>query len=171
MFTSFLMEVSMTLVRDRLPEPQGYFENQGLVLLGRGAWRTTRCAFHGGSDSMRVNLRSGGFCCMAGCGARGGDVLAYHMAAHGLGFVKAAKDLGAWEDDPADALQKPRRRPCGLPAREALLLLREEAMLVAVAAGNLAHGVALGEEDRARLATCAALIQRIADEVGVDGVR
>ena len=90
----------MTLLRDRLPEPQGYFEGQGLVLVGRGPWRTTGCAFHGGSDSMRVNLRSGGFCCMAGCGARGGDVLAYHMAAHGLGFVEAAQDLGAWENEP-----------------------------------------------------------------------
>jgi hypothetical protein len=49
--------------------------------------------------------------------------------------------------------------------------LREDAMLVAVAAGNLAHGIALGEEDRARLSLCAARIQRIADEVGVDGSR
>jgi hypothetical protein len=165
------MEAAMPLVRDRLPEPLGYYEHEGLALLGRGAWRTTRCAFHGGSDSMRVNVQSGGFCCMAGCGARGGDVLAYHMAAHGLGFVEAAKDLGAWEDDPSEPLQQQRRRPCGLPAREALALLCEDAMLVAVAAGNLAHGVALGEEDRARLAQCAARIQRIADEVGVDGAR
>jgi hypothetical protein len=111
----------MTLLRERLPEPQGYFESQDLELVGRGAWRTTRCAFHGGSDSMRVNLRSGGFCCMAGCGARGGDVLAYHMAAHGLGFVEAAKELGAWQDDPASAhAGTQRRRPFGLPAREAL---------------------------------------------------
>lgn len=162
----------MTLLRERLPEPQEYFASQGLELVGRGAWRTTRCAFHGGSDSMRVNLRSGGFCCMAGCGARGGDVLAYHMAAQGLGFVEAARALGAWHDDPASAQQGPqRRRPCGLPAREALALLRDDALVVAVAAGNLARGLVLTEADRQRLLEGAARIQRIADQVGVDGMR
>lgn len=162
----------MTLLRERLPEPQEYFASQGLALVGRGAWRTTRCAFHGGSDSMRVNLRSGGFCCMAGCGARGGDVLAYHMAAQGLSFVEAARALVAWQDDPASAQQGPqRRRPCGLPAREALALLRDDALVVAVAAGNLALGLVLTAADRQRLLDGAARIQRIADQVGVDGMR
>ena len=161
----------MTLMRDRLPEPQDYYEGQGLALVGRGAWRTTRCTFHGGSDSMRVNLRSGAFCCMAGCGARGGDVLAYHMAVHGLGFVEAAKDLGAWEKECSPSPLAQRQRPCALPAREALALLREDAMVVAVAAGNLARGVALSEADRERLFAAAAGVQRIADEVGVDGSR
>lgn len=162
----------MTLLRERLPEPQEYFASQGLELVGRGAWRTTRCAFHGGSDSMRVNLRSGGFCCMAGCGARGGDVLAYHMAAQGLGFVEAARALGAWQDDQASAHQAAqRRRPCGLPARVALALLRDDALVVAVAAGNLAQGLVLTEADRQRLLEVAARIQRIADQVGLDGMR
>ena len=85
---------------DRLPDPASYFESQGLKLTGpRSAkWKTTECAFHGGSDSMRVNVHSGGWVCMA-CGAKGGDVLAYQMAAHGLEFVDAAKALGAWVDD------------------------------------------------------------------------
>ena len=157
----------MTFRRERLPEPQGYYEGQGLVLVGKGPWRTTRCVFHGGSDSMRVNLKSGGFCCMAGCGARGGDVLAYHMAAQGLDFVAAAKALGAWQDEPAGSTQGPRRRPCALPAREALALLREDALVVAVAAANAAHGTPLSEADRQRLLACVARIQRIADEVGV----
>jgi len=30
------------------------------------------------------------------CGARGGDVLAFHMHKHGLHFVDACKQLGAW---------------------------------------------------------------------------
>ena len=41
--------------RDALPNAQGYFEQRGWVLEGRGTWRTTRCDFHGGSDSMRIN--------------------------------------------------------------------------------------------------------------------
>ncbi|WP_038214926.1 hypothetical protein [Xenophilus azovorans] len=166
----------MPLIHDRLPQPQAYYEAQDLVLLGKGAWRTTRCAFHGGSDSMRVNIRSGGFCCMAGCGARGGDVLAYHMAAHGLGFVEAAKDLGAWDpEDPAEAGQRSGHRlpyrPLGLPARDALALLREDAMVVAVAAGNLASGHPLTEADRRRLQKGAARIQRLADDLGIEAWR
>jgi hypothetical protein len=51
----------MTFIRDNLPDAASYFEGQGLTLTGpRSAkWRTTRCEFHGGSDSMRVNIASG----------------------------------------------------------------------------------------------------------------
>ena len=65
----------MSFNRDALPEPIGYFEGMGLNLRGPGKWKTTRCEFHGGSDSMRVNTSSGAWVCMA-CGAKGGDVLA-----------------------------------------------------------------------------------------------
>ena len=150
----------MTFARDRLPEPAGYYEGEGLVLTGRGRWRTTRCAFHGGSDSMRVNVETGSFCCMAACGARGGDVLAYHMAAHGVGFVEAARALGAWDNDGRPDV---RRLPAGLPARDALELLRTDAMLVAVAAGNVAQGVALSDEDRRQLMAAAARVLCIAE--------
>ena len=70
----------MSYDRTRLPDPVGYYESQGLTLKGsRSAkWRTTRCEFHGGSDSMRVNVTNGAFKCMA-CNVGGGDVLAYHM--------------------------------------------------------------------------------------------
>lgn len=87
-------------LKHQLPDPHGYYADiAGLPLTGKGKWRTTRCDNHGGSDSMRVNFQTGAFVCMAGCGARGGDVLAYHMAAHGLGFVEAARELGAYVDD------------------------------------------------------------------------
>lgn len=79
-----------------LPEPLAYYESIGLVLKGKGDWRTTACGLHGGSDSMRINVKRGGFICMAGCVARAGDVLAYEMARTGVGFVEAAKALGAW---------------------------------------------------------------------------
>jgi hypothetical protein len=152
----------MTFVKDRLPDPAIYFESEGLVLTGRGKWRTTRCDFHEGSDSMRVNTESGSWVCMAGCGARGGDVLAYYMAKHGAGFVEAAKALGAWEDD---GKHQQRRRPTTFPPRDALYLLRQDAMLAAVAAGNLANGVRLTAEDRDSLARAARRITLIASEV------
>jgi hypothetical protein len=144
---------------NRLPDAASYFEGQDLRLSARGKWRTTECRFHGGSDSMRINMATGGWCCMA-CDAKGGDVLAYHMQAHGLEFVEAARQLGAWIDDGKSA---PRQSPAPLPPRAALQVLSFEATLTAVAAGNVAHGVKLTEQDRFRLMTAAGRINRIAE--------
>ena len=151
----------MSFDRTRLPDPAGYYEAQGLRLTGpRSAkWRTTTCAFHGGSDSMRVNLHTGGFCCM-NCGARGGDVLAYEMAVSGLEFVEAARRLGAWVDD--DRAPPPPARPAPLSPRAALEVLAFESLLVAVAADTLARGGSLSLVDAERVKTCASRINRIA---------
>ena len=40
-------------------------------------------------------MERGAFKCMT-CGAKGGDLLAFHMRRHGLSFIDAAKALGAW---------------------------------------------------------------------------
>lgn len=149
----------MSFDRDRLPEPIGYFEGQGLKLSKRGKWRTTECRFHGGSDSMRINMASGAWVCMS-CGAKGGDVLAYEMATTGVDFVTAAKALGAWVDD---GKPEPRHKPAPLPPRAALEVLSFEATLAAVAAGNLAHGLALTAKDRTRLLTAANRINKLAE--------
>lgn len=84
--------------RDRLPQPGPYYVAQGLKLTGGGEWKNAVCPFHPDKNpSLRVRLDSGGFRCMV-CGAHGGDVLAFHMKLHGLTFVDAAKNLGAWEE-------------------------------------------------------------------------
>ena len=151
----------MSFDRTLLPEPAGYYETQGLRLTGpwSAKWRTTACAFHGGSDSMRVNLHTGGFCCM-NCGARGGDVLAYEMALNGLEFIEAARHLGAWVEDGSPLLTSPRAAP--LSPRAALEVLGFEALLVAVAADMLAKGGSLSIIDTERVKTCASRINRIA---------
>ena len=149
----------MTFDRNHLPDPAGYFEAEGLKLDGRGKWRTTECKFHGGSDSMRINLASGGYCCM-NCGEKGGDVLAYHMAAHSLEFVDAAKALGAWVDDGRPAVQ---HKPAPLLPRAALQVIGFEASLAAIAAANVARGVALSDVDLSRLLTAANRIMRLVE--------
>lgn len=147
--------------RTRLPDPTDYYTGTaGLKFRERkGKWRTTECRFHGGTDSMRINTSTGAFVCMAGCGAKGGDVLAYHQAERGLDFASAAKELGAWVDDgkPAPA------RPTPLPARDALQLLAAETNLVAIAAGSLAHGAALTQIDLNRLLTAASRIASVGE--------
>lgn len=82
--------------RDRLPNPGTYYTEQGLKLTGGGEWKNAVCPFHDDSKpSLRVRFDTGGFRCMV-CGARGGDVLAFHMLRHGLSFKQAAQQLGAW---------------------------------------------------------------------------
>ena len=145
--------------RTLLPDATSYFESEGLKLTGRGKWRTTECKFHDGSDSMRINTATGAWVCM-NCAAKGGDVLAYHMATSGEEFVQAAKSLGAWIDD-----GKPTRpqRAAPLPPRAALEVLGFECNLTAVAAGNIAHGVILTDADRSRLMVAAGRINRLVE--------
>lgn len=151
----------MSFQRNDVPDWHAYAEREGLTLKypPRATWGTTECRFHNGSDSMRVNLKTGGWCCM-NCGAKGGDVLGYHMEAHGLEFIEAARQLGAWVED---SQQAPQQKPTPLPPRAALQVLAFEATLAAVAAANVAHGVKLADQDRFRLLTAAARINRIAE--------
>ncbi len=152
----------MSFDRTHLPDPLDYYTGTaGLTFRERkGKWRTTSCLNCGSSDAMRINIESGAFVCMTGCGARGGDLLSYHQAAHGLGFVEAAKALGAWTEDGKDTT---RVRPTPLPARDALAVLAAEANLVAVAAANVAHGVVLTQIDLSRLLTASGRISRITE--------
>lgn len=153
----------MSFDRTHLPDPVSYYADAaGLALQGRGKWRTTRCDFHDGSDSMRINTETGAFRCMAECGARGGDVLAYHMAAHGMEFVDAAKALGAWTDD---GKGESRRKPTVIPARDMLEIAATEAVVASLVAADMAKGREVSETDRERLLVAAGRLVRIADEV------
>lgn len=84
--------------RARLPDPLVYYVTELELLRGHGRSTTARCPFHEDQHpSLSVNLDTGAFRCrVPACGAHGHDVLAFHMARYGLGFVAAAKALGAW---------------------------------------------------------------------------
>jgi len=106
------------LDRSALPSAMEYIQLQSMRVpphearaARRGGWITTECRLHGGSDSLRWNLKTGGWICMA-CEEHGGDVLAYHQKALGLSFMQAAKDLGAWVDrDRKPSTVKPAKAP------------------------------------------------------------
>ena len=151
----------MAFDRNLLPDTVTYFENQGLILKGpRSAkWKTTTCNFHGGSDSLRVNVASGAWVCMS-CGEKGGDVLAYEIKDSGKEFVDAAKALGCWIDDGGPPVAT---KPTPLSPRLALSVMAFESTLAAVAAGNVANGVALTDADRARLMVAANRINRLVE--------
>ena len=83
--------------RKLLPLSIPYYETQGIKLkTGGSAWQDAICPFHPDTKpSLRINTERGSYRCMV-CGARGGDVLAFHQHKHGLNFVEACKQLGAW---------------------------------------------------------------------------
>jgi len=82
--------------KSALQPPANYYKKEGLKLAGGGEWKNALCPFHDDHNpSLCVRLDTGGFRCWA-CGARGGDILAFHMLRYGLGFIAAAKQLGAW---------------------------------------------------------------------------
>lgn len=149
----------MSFDRSRLPDPQTYYESQGLVLSKGKKWVTTSCAFHGGSDSMRVNLVSGAFSCMAGCGAKGGDVMGYHRALNAWDFITACKDLGCWIEDGKNPPKPP--RPTPLSPRDALTLIGYEALLVAGMASSMGRGYQPTPTDKDRLFNACGRIQLV----------
>jgi hypothetical protein len=150
----------MTFEREKLPDPVSYYEAQGLTLQGprNAAWKTTECRFHRGSDSMRIKVGSGAFVCMA-CGARGGDVLAYQMAAYGQSFIEAAKQLGAWSGGKPS---KEHIRPNPFSARDALNVLVFEGTLVAIADCRSAKGIKPNPEDLERIMVAVGRLNHVA---------
>lgn len=97
------------------------------------------------------------------CGVKGGDVLAYEIQMYGIEFIEAAKALGAWEETaPARGI---RHKPLPFSARAALDVLRFDALHTAVAACNVAQGIAMSQADRQALVEAAARIEMIAGEV------
>jgi len=138
----------------------------GFQFRGRtGKWRTTTCEFHEDhSPSMRVNVESGGWCCMA-CGASGGDAVAYLMARTGGDFVHCAKALGAWRDG-SDDRPAPSRLPSGLSAHDALAVIAADMGLVFVIAADLSAGRAVSEQDMDSFARATGRMQAIAKRYG-----
>lgn len=83
--------------RNLLPSPRHYYNLEFGTRLDRKGWVSTRCPFHEDkSPSLSVNLATGGYVCHA-CGAKGGDVLDFHMRRYGLEFLHAADELGCLE--------------------------------------------------------------------------
>ncbi|HMO48798.1 MAG TPA: CHC2 zinc finger domain-containing protein [Rubrivivax sp.] len=148
----------MSFDRNALPDPVLYFEAAGMPLQGRGKWRTTRCDFHGGSDSMRVNTDSGGWCCMA-CGVSGGDVLAHLMKSTGADFIAAARTLGAWIEDGKPSHQRPRR----ISPSDAMHIIGAELNVCVIVISDARRGVTPTDSDWQRFLQAASSVQTIAE--------
>lgn len=84
-----------TYYAEELPDMPTARRSTGWVLGGL-------CPFHTDTraGNFRVNLDHGGYLCFA-CGAKGGDILDFHMAHHGQDFEQAIDAIAArylpWE--------------------------------------------------------------------------
>lgn len=147
-------------IRERLPEPVGFFEAEGVPLKGRGKWKTGPCHFHDGSDSLRVQVESGAWRCMA-CHVKGGDVLGYTMQRHGLEFVEAARALGAYVDGKA---QRRPGKPATLAARDAMQLIAFELIVALLVMSDIKRGVIPSDGDWQRFLEAAGRVDALAME-------
>ena len=86
--------------RSLLPSPATYY-GQFFKFKTRKKAHVLCCFHPEKTGSLEINLTKGSFYCY-GCGAKGGDVVNFHMLKTGLSFVEAAKDLGAWVDTRQD---------------------------------------------------------------------
>lgn len=145
----------------RLPDPIAYFDSEGITLTGNGRWRTGRCELHGGSDSLRVNVESGAWRCMA-CHAKGGDVLSYAMQRHCLDFIAAARSLGAYVDD--GRTHRGAQTPATLGPRDAMQLMVSEVQLAFIVIADVMHGIVPSPDDWARFIACGARLIQLAEE-------
>ncbi len=95
-----------------------------------------------------------------------GSVLLHCFAGCGAGAVVAALGLEMSDLFPPreQSGREPKRQPRLLTAGQALELLEKEALLVAVAAGNLLHGVVLNQCDLDRLTQAAGRIAWLREE-------
>lgn len=88
-----------TINKALLPSVRGYLEQIGLKPIGGAGkkWLQVCCPFHGEKNpSLGVHQDTGGFNCLA-CGAKGGDLIAFHMKLKGIGFMDACQELGIVE--------------------------------------------------------------------------
>ncbi|MFT3804958.1 MAG: toprim domain-containing protein [Burkholderiaceae bacterium] len=98
--------------RDCLPSISDYLASRGIAVKGRGRQRRADCplADHGHRFGFSINEEQGLWHCFA-CDA-GDDVINLHMRLTGAGFLDAARELGALQDDDSPAARvQPRRRP------------------------------------------------------------
>jgi hypothetical protein len=85
--------------RSLLPSPAAYYSQEIKSLKIKSEWVQTHCCFHDDSKpSLSLNMIDGHFRCFA-CGAKGGDVLAFHRLRYGLTFIEAVNYFGAWRHE------------------------------------------------------------------------
>jgi hypothetical protein len=96
------------------------------------------------------------------CGMKGGDVLAYVMERYALGFVEAARSLGAYVDD--GKWHQGVIKATTLSARDAMAVTALELLVLTVVISGTKAGVIPSESDWSRFLQSAGRIEALAME-------
>ena len=154
----------MPLDRSKLPDPVHYFEQFGGRVFGKSI--RMACPLHGGSSpTLSIDTESGKWQCFS-CGAKGGDVLAFHMQHNKVGFIRAATELGAWIADGQAPSAHDLRQP-SLNHKAALSLLSLEVVVLAQEAARIRSGQLVTDQDVDRLLQAAGRVQGVCAELGL----
>ncbi len=83
------------------------------------------------------------------CFEKGGDVVAYAIRRHGLDFVSAARQLGAYMND--GRLHRGPEKPAGLSLRDCLELVAFELLVFSIVVSDMSRGKTPSQADSLRL--------------------
>jgi hypothetical protein len=88
------------LNRELLPAPAKYYTGEFPNLKIKSEWVKVRCCFHSPdlTPSLSINMVNGHFRCFS-CGAKGGDIISFHMQRYELNFIEAVTFLGGWSHE------------------------------------------------------------------------
>ena len=144
--------------KSKLPSPDAYFSQFAGVKTSGKSLRLP-CPIHKGeSPNLSVDRESGMWQCFT-CKAKGGDIIDFEQQLHGIGFVRAASNFGAYV-------------PNGKPATPAAPVLNYRAMLnvlqneieiAALISSDLAAGRVPSSDDASRLIQAAGRITKVAE--------
>ncbi len=89
----FNTKAQRNVPRECLPSPFLYYKKIFPNIILGSEWVSVRCVFHNDSNpSLSINLKNGGFNCFS-CGAKGGDLIAFHQKHFNLGFHQSLLQL------------------------------------------------------------------------------
>jgi DNA primase len=94
-----------------LPDARLFFEREigRLSRPDRKGWALGNCPFHSSKSKRSLSVhRDGAFHCF-GCGAKGGDLIAFIRLRDRVSFKEACQQLGCWRETSPDDLAKVRR--------------------------------------------------------------
>lgn len=88
-FISSNAKAQCGIARDELPTPFLYYMKIFPKIMRGSEWVKVCCVFHNDRNpSLSINLKSGGYNCFS-CGAKGGDIIAFHQKHFNLGFLES----------------------------------------------------------------------------------
>ena len=144
--------------KSKLPTPDAYFSQFAGVKISGKSLRLP-CPIHKGENpNLSVDRETGMWQCFT-CKAKGGDVIDFERQYHGIGFIRAASNFGAYVPDG----KTPTPAAPVVNYRGLLNVLQTEVEIAALITADLASGKVPSTQDASRLIQAAGRITKVAE--------